>query len=66
MHIRRTDKFRGRRREDMKTQIGFAGFAHSYKTWAYWQSPRPAQHVRVLLGSEDKLTFGAMPPLLAP
>jgi len=66
MHIRRTDKFKGRRREDRKTQIGFAGFAHSYKSWAYWQAPRPAQHVRVLLGSEDKATFGAMPPLLAP
>ena len=65
MHIRRTDKFRGRRREDKKAQVGFDGFSHAFKAWNYWYSTRPAQ-TRVLLGSEDKATFGAMPPLLAP
>ena len=66
MHIRRTDKFKGRRREDLRSAVGFSGFSRAFKSWAYWNSPRPAAQTRVLLGSEDPHTFGAMPPLLAP
>ena len=66
MHVRRTDKFRGRRREDMRAQIGFTGFGRAFKFWAHWMSTRPATQVRVLLGSEDPATFRAMPPLVAP
>ena len=66
MHIRRTDKFKGRRREDLKSAVGFSGFSRAFKSWAYWNSPRPTAQSRVLLGSEDPHTFGAMPALLAP
>ena len=66
MHIRGTDKFRGRRREDPRVQVGFHGFSHAYKSWAYWGSDRPLSQHRVLLGSEDKMTFRAMPTLLSP
>lgn len=50
----------------MKSQVDFSGFALSYKAWAYWQSIRSAQQMGILLGSEDKTTFGVMPSLLAP
>jgi hypothetical protein len=66
MHIRRTDKFRGRRREDARAQVGFAGFSRAFKSWAFWHAPVPAAQLGVLIGSEDPKTFGAMPPLLAP
>ena len=66
MHVRRTDKFRGRRREDLRSQIGFHGFGRAFKFWAHWMSARPSGQVRVLLGSEDPLTFKSMPPLLWP
>ena len=66
MHIRRTDKFKGRRREDLRSAVGFAGFSRAFKSWAFWVATRPASQSRVLLGSEDPLTFRAMPPLLAP
>jgi hypothetical protein len=66
IHIRRTDKFRGRRREDRRSAVGFDGFARAYKSWVHWSSSAPLSHLRVLLGSEDPLTFRAMPPLLAP
>jgi len=66
MHIRRTDKHKGRRREDPCPAKPFAHFSGQFKQWAYWESPRPAGQLRVLLGSEDKATFGAIPPLLAP
>ena len=66
MHIRRTDKFKGRRREDMRSAVGFSGFSRAFKSWAMWSSVRPTGQSRVLLGSEDPLTFHAMPPLLAP
>ena len=36
MHVRRTDKFRGRRREDLRSQIGFHGFGRAFKFWAHW------------------------------
>ncbi|KAL3902349.1 MAG: hypothetical protein SGPRY_012102, partial [Prymnesium sp.] len=42
----------------MKSQVDFSGFALSYKAWAYWQSIRSAQQMGILLGSEDKTTFG--------
>lgn len=66
MHVRRTDKFRGRRREDMKRQKGFDDFGRAFKFWAHWMSARPSGQVRLLLGSEDPLTFRSMPPLVAP
>ena len=66
MHVRRTDKFRGRRREDMRSQVGFAGFGRAFKFWAHWMSTRPSGQTRVLLGSEDPQTFRAMPPLMWP
>ena len=66
MHVRRTDKFRGRRREDLKAQIGFNGFGRAFKFWAHWLSSRPSGQLRVLLGSEDPQTFKSMPTLLWP
>ena len=66
MHIRRTDKQKGKRKEDTCPLRPFDYFARQFRTWSYWESPKPAAQLRVLLGSEDKATFGAMPPLLAP
>lgn len=66
MHVRRTDKFRGRRREDMRKQKGFDDFGRAFKFWAHWMSARPSGQVRLLLGSEDPVTFRTMPPLVAP
>ena len=73
MHVRRTDKFRGRRREDSRSQVDFSGFARAYRFWAHWFATRPAGGggggdgmPRVLLGSEDPATFRVMPALLAP
>ena len=66
MHIRRSDKFKGRRREDPRSALGFAQFGHAYKSWAFWNANRPTSQLRVLLGSEDPASFNAMPPLLAP
>ena len=74
MHLRRTDKHKGRRKEDtceLQTaggvdNKGFIFFARQFRTWAYWEAARPAARLRVFLGSEDKATFAAMPPLLAP
>ena len=69
MHVRRTDKFRGRRREDSRSAVSFAGFARAYKLWSQFLSSRPssgANSLRVLLGSEDPTTFRALPPLLQP
>ena len=66
MHVRRTDKFRGRRREDMRAQKGFADFGRAFKFWAHFSSSRPSTQLRVLLGSEDPATFRAMPPLMWP
>lgn len=65
MHIRRTDKFKGRRREDSRSAVGFSGFSRAFKSWAFWHTVRPST-LRVLLGSEDPVTFRAMPNLLAP
>jgi hypothetical protein len=68
MHIRRTDKFKGRRREDLRSSVGFTGFSRAFKSWAFWVSSRPSAGaaLRVLLGSEDPVTFQTMPSLLAP
>lgn len=63
MHIRRTDKHT----EDHRTaQRGFKDFVHIYKSWAYWSYAGVSSQLRVLLGSEDKMTFVTMPQLLAP
>jgi hypothetical protein len=63
MHIRRTDKHT----EDHRTaQRSFADFAQSFKAWGYWAYPGVQQGLRAFLGSEDKATFDAMPPLLRP
>ena len=66
MHIRRTDKFKGRRREDRRAQKGFGDFGRSFKGWAHFLSPNPATQLRVLLGSEDPATFREMPSLVLP
>jgi hypothetical protein len=66
MHIRRTDKFKGRRREDRRAQKGFGDFGRSFKGWAHFLSPNPATQARVLLGSEDPATFREMPSLVLP
>ncbi len=63
MHIRRTDKHT----EDHRTaQRGFADFAQTFKSWAYWAYPGAAAGLEVFIGSEDRKTFGAMPAMLAP
>ena len=63
MHIRRTDKHT----EDHRTaQRSFADFAQTYKAWGYWGYSGAATGLRAFLGSEDKKTFSAMPPLLRP
>ncbi len=63
MHIRRTDKHT----EDHRTaQRSFSDFAQTFKAWGYWAYPGVQQGLRAFLGSEDKATFGAMPPLLRP
>jgi len=66
MHVRRTDKFKGRRREDRKAQKDFGDFGRAFKFWAHFLSPRPSTQLRVLVGSEDPVTFRAMPPLMWP
>jgi len=63
VHIRRTDKHT----EDHRTaQRSFSDFAQSFKAWGYWAYPGQANGLRAFLGSEDKTTFSAMPPLLRP
>ena len=64
--VRRTDKFKGRRREDRKAQKDFGDFGRAFKFWAHFLSPRPSTQLRVLVGSEDPATFRAMPPLMWP
>ena len=64
--MRRTDKFKGRRREDRKPQKDFDDFSRAFKFWAHFLSPRPSTQLRVLLGSEDPITFREMPPLVRP
>lgn len=66
MHVRRSDKFKGRRREDRRAPKNFTDFGFAYKYWAHFLSPRPATQLRVLIGSEDPATFRAMPPLVRP
>ena len=66
MHIRRTDKFKGRRREDRRAQKGFGDFGRAFKGWANFLSPVPAMRLGVLLGSEDPDTFREMPSLVQP
>ena len=63
MHIRRTDKHT----EDHRTaQRSFADFAQVFKSWGYWSHDGGVASLRAFLGSEDKMTFRAMPPLLQP
>jgi len=63
MHVRRTDKHT----EDHRTrERSFKEFGQVLRSWAYWKFNRPAGQLNVLLGSEDKETFSAMPPLLLP
>ena len=68
MHIRRTDKFRGGRREDARKPVDFEGFSRAFKAWTYWHAPLRAGQMRVMLGSEDPTTFraSATPPRPAP
>ena len=63
MHVRRTDKHT----EDHRTaERRFSDFAQTFKSWAYWVYGGSLPGLRVLIGSEDKQTFTALPPLLAP
>lgn len=63
IHIRRTDKHT----EDHRTaQRSFQDFAQVFKSWGYWAYPGAISGLRAFLGSEDKTTFNAMPPLLRP
>eukprot|EP00908_Phaeocystis_cordata_P003847 Transcript_14227.p1 GENE.Transcript_14227~~Transcript_14227.p1 ORF type:complete len:396 (+),score=166.23 Transcript_14227:59-1189(+) len=63
MHVRRTDKHT----EDHRVaDRGFKDFGQVFRSWAYWRYGGPVPQLRVLLGSEDKATFGAMPRLLLP
>ena len=63
MHIRRTDKHT----EDHRTaQRSFGDFAQLFKAWGYWKYDGAVTGLRAFLGSEDKTTFEAMPPILAP
>ena len=50
----------------MRKQKGFDDFGRAFKFWVHWMSARPSGQVRLFLGSEDPLTFRAMPPLVAP
>ena len=49
MHIRRTDKFKGRRREDRRAQKGFGDFGRSFKGWAHFLSPNLAPSVVIIV-----------------
>ena len=64
--MRRTDKFKGRRREDRKAQKDFGDFGRAFKFWAHFSSTRPSTQLRVLVGSEDPVTFREMPPIMRP
>ena len=64
--VRRTDKFKGRRREDRKAQKDFGDFGRAFKFWAHFSSARPVTQLRVLVGSEDPVTFREIPPVMRP
>ena len=64
--VRRTDKFKGRRREDRKAEKDFGDFGRAFKFWAHFLSPRPSAQLRVLVGSEDPVTFREMPLFMRP
>lgn len=63
MHVRRTDKHTEDHRVRDRT---FKDFGQVYRSWAYWRYAGPVAQLRVLLGSEDKATFSAVPRLLTP
>lgn len=44
----------------------FGDFAQTFKSWGYWSYPGAVTGLSAFLGSEDKATFSAMPPLLQP